>query len=98
MVKCLVFLGVGGSFVGGFVFGVFGLSGVVDLGDVSAVAVDGVGDGLGTAIGQEDVVGSGDDFTVAALLVAVVVVGVVIDDLVGKVVWHGGLLIHHGKS
>ena len=90
--------GVGGGFVGGFVFGVFGLSGVFNLGDVAAVVISGVGDGLGTAIGQEDVVGSGDDFTVAALLVAVVVVGVVIDDLVGKVVWHGGLLIHHGKS
>ena len=96
-----MFLGVGwlrvswgmvsGSFVGGFVFGVFGLSGVRDLGDVSAVAVDGVGDGPGTAIGQENVVRSGHDFTVAVLLVAVVVVGVVIDDLVGEVIRHGVL-------
>jgi len=86
--------GVGGSFVGGFVFGVFGLSGVVDLGDEAAVVIDGVGDGLSAAIGQENVVGSGDDFTVAALLVAVVVVGVVIDDLVGEIVWHGGLFIN----
>ena len=83
--------GVSGSFVGGFVFGVFGLSGVVDLGDVAAVVISGVADGLGTAIGQENVVGSGDDFTVAALLVAVVVVGVVIDDLVGEVIRHGVL-------
>ena len=99
-----MFLGVGwlrvswgmvsGSFVGGFVFGVFGLSGVFNLGDVAAVVISGVADGLGTAIGQENVVGSGDDFTVAALLVAEVVVGVVIDDLVGEIVWHGGLFIN----
>ena len=87
----LIFLRVGSSFVGGFVFGVFGLSGVVDLGDETAVVIDGVGDGLSAAIGQENVVGSGDDFTVAALLVAVVVVGVVIDDLVGEVIRHGVL-------
>ena len=86
--------GVGGSFVGGFVFGVFGLSGVVDLGDVSAVVISGVVDGLSAAIGHQNVVGSGDDFTVAALLVAEVVVGIVIDDLVGEFIWHGGLYIH----
>ena len=86
--------GVSGSFVGGFVFGVFGLSGVFDLGDVAAVVISGVADGLSAAIGQKNVVGSGDDFTVAALLVAVVVVGVVIDDLVGEIVWHGGLFFN----
>ena len=94
MVKCLVFLGVGGSFVGGFVFGVFGLSGVVDLGDVSAVAVDGVADGLDAAIGQQDVVRSGNDFTVAGLLVTEIVVGGVILDLVGEVVGHGVLQLN----
>ena len=83
--------GVGGSFVGGFVFGVFGLSGVFNLGDVAAVVISGVMDGLSAAIGQQNVVGSGDDFTVAALLVAEVVVGIVIDNLVGEVVWHGRL-------
>ena len=107
--KYLIFLGVGGGgvsgsgvswggvgsgFVGGFVLGVFGFSGVFDLGDVSAVVIDGVGDGLGASVGEEDVVRSGDDFTVAALLVAVVVVGVVIDHLVGEVVRHSGLHIH----
>ena len=89
---------VSGGFVGGFVFGVFGLSGVGDLGDVSVVVIGGVVDGLGAAIGQKNVVGPGDDFTVAALLVAEVVVGVVIDDLVGKVVGHGGLLIHRNVT
>ena len=88
----LVFLRVSSSFVRGFVFGVFGLSGVMDLGDVSTVAINGVGDGLSATIGQQNIVGSGDDFTVAALLVAEVVVGVVIDDLVGEVVRHRGLL------
>ena len=87
----LVLRGVSGSFVGGVVFGGFGLSGVMDLGDVSAVVIDGVSHGLGTAIGQENVVRSGHDFTVAVLLVAVVVVGVVVDDLVGEVIRHGVL-------
>ena len=82
---------VSSSFVGGFVFGVFGLSGVFNLGDVAAVVISGVADGLSAAIGQQNVVGSGDDFTVAALLVAEVVVGIVIDNLVGEVVWHGRL-------
>ena len=104
-VKYSIFLGVSGSgvsgcgvssgFVDGFVLGVFGFTGVFDLGDVSAVVIDGVGNGLGTSVGEEDVVRSGDDFAVAGLLVAVVVVGVVILHLVGEVVWHGGLHIHH---
>ena len=98
--KYLIFLGVGwgrvsSGFVGGLVLGVFGLSGVFDLGDVSAVVIDGVGNGLGTSVGEENVVRSGDDFAVAGLLVAVVVVGVVILHTVGEVVWHSGLYIHH---
>ena len=85
--------GVSGSFVGGFVLGVFGFSGVFNLGDVAAVVIDGVGDGLSAAIGQKHVVRSRHDFTVAALLVAEVVVGVVIYYLVGEVVGHSGLMI-----
>ena len=84
-------LGVSGGFVSGFVFGIFGFSFVLDLGDVSAVAVDGVADGLDAAIGQQDVVRSGNDFTVAGLLVTEIVVGGVILDLVGVVVRHGVL-------
>ena len=87
----LLLRGVSRGFVSGFVFGVFGLSGVIDLGDVPAVVIDGVSHGLGTAIGQQNVVGSGHDFTVAVLLVAEVVVGVVVDDLVGEVIRHGVL-------
>ena len=85
--------GVGGGFVGGFVFGVFGLSGVFNLGDVAVVVISGVSDGLSAAIGQQNVVGSGDDFTVAALLVAEIIVRRLVLDLVGELVWHGGLLI-----
>ena len=90
--------GVSGSFVGGFVLGVFGFSGVFNLGDVAAVVIGGVGDGLSAAIGQKHVVRSRDDFTVAALFVAVVVVGVVILHLVGEVVGHGGLNIHNNDK
>ena len=82
---------VSSSFVGGFVFGVFGLSRVGDLGDVSVVIISSVVDGLGAAIGQQNVVGTGDNFTVAALLVTEIVVGGLVLDLVGEVVGHGVL-------
>ena len=87
----LLLRGVSRGFVSGFVFGVFGLSGVMDLGDVSAVSINGVSDGLGAAIGQQNVVGSGHDFTVAGLLVTEIIVGGLILDLVGEVVGHGVL-------
>ena len=101
--KYLIFLGIGGGvvggggvssgFVGGFVLGVFGLSGVGDLSDVSAVVIGGVADVLGATVGQKNIVRSRDNFAVAAFLVAEVVVGVVIYYLVGEVVGHGGLMI-----
>ncbi len=48
--------GVGGSFVVGCdVFGVFGFTGVLDVGDIS-VAVGSVGDNLGAAVGKDDAV------------------------------------------
>ena len=83
--------GVSSSFVGGFVLGVLGVSFVGDLGDVAAVIIDGVGDGLSAAIGENDVVGSGDYFAVAAFLVTEIVVRWLILDGVGEVVWGGGL-------
>ena len=83
--------GVSSSFVGGFVLGVLGVAFVGDLGDVSVVIIGGVGDGLSAAIGEKDHVGSGDNFAVAAFLLAVIVVGVVILDGIGEVVWHRSL-------
>ena len=105
--KYLIFLGVGGGvvgggvvggggvssgFVGGFVLGVFGLSGVGDLSDVSAVVIGGVADVLGATVGQKNIVRSRDNFAVAAFLVAEVVVGIVILHMVSEVVGSGGLL------
>ena len=100
--KYLIFLGVGGGvvggggvssgFVGGFVLGVFGLSGVGDLSDVSTVVISGVADVLGATVGQKNIVRSRDNFAVAAFLLTVVVVGVVIMHTVSEVVGSGGLL------
>ena len=72
--------------VGGFVFGVLGDTFVLDVGHVAGVAIDFVVDGLDAAVGQQDAVGAGDDFAVARLLVAVVVVRRIVFDGVGEAV------------
>ena len=59
---------------------------VDDVGHVTGVSVHFVVDDLRAAIGQQDAVGAGDDFSVAALLVAVVVVRRIVFDGVGEVV------------
>ena len=83
--------GVGGScFVGGFVVVVLGVSVVLDVGDVTGVAVHFVGDGLSASVGQKNVVRARHDFAVAVLVVTKVVV-VIILDLVAVVVRTGGL-------
>ena len=90
--------GVGGScFVGGFVVVVLGVSVVLDVGDVTGVAVHFVGDGLSASVGQKNVVRAGHDFAVAVLLVTKVVV-VIILDFVAVVVRTGGLFNQQSQS
>jgi hypothetical protein len=72
--------------------GVFGLSVVFDVGDVSAVVVGLVGDRLGPAVGQEGAVRAGHvALVIGRLLVGIVVVGVVVLYGPGEVVGHCGL-------
>ena len=58
--------------------GVLGFAGVLDNGNVSAVSVNGVGNGLEPAVGKSDVVLSVGVSSVTGLLVSEVVVAVVI--------------------
>jgi hypothetical protein len=61
------------------VLGIFGVSFVFHISDVSAVIIGLVGDDLGAAVGEESLVGAGNvTFTIAGFLVSVVVVGVVV--------------------
>ena len=68
-------------------------SGVGDLGNVAAVSVGGVGDGLGPAVGQGHGVGAGGGVAVTVLLLAEVGAAVVVVDgvLVGV---DRGLVVH----
>ena len=66
---------------------------VDDVGHVTGVSVHFVVDDLRAAIGQQDAVGAGDDFSVAALLVSVVVVRRIVFDGVGEGVRHRRLRI-----
>ena len=58
---------------------------VFHISDV-AVAVSLVGDGLVASVGEDDVVGAGNYFAIAALRVAHVNVGVAVLDFIGEVV------------
>ena len=87
----------GSGFVGGFVVVVLGVSVVLDVSDVTGVAVHFVGDGLSASVGQKNVVRAGHDFAVAVLLVTKVVV-VIILDFVAVVVRTGGLFNQQSQS
>ena len=69
------------------VLGIFGLSFVFDVGDVSAV-VGRVGDDLGAAIGQGNAVGSGDHFGIGTLVMVVVAGTLTVGDGVAVDVRH----------
>jgi hypothetical protein len=85
--------GVGSGLVSTWlVLGVFGLSVVFDVGDVSAVVVGLVGDRLGAAVGQEGAVRAGHvALVIGNLLVGVVVVRVVVLYGPSEAVRHWGL-------
>jgi hypothetical protein len=81
------------------VLGVFGVSFVFHIGDVSAVVVGLVGDDLGAAVREESLVGAGNvTFTIAGFLVSVVVVGVVVLYGPGEVVGRWNLILNYRKK
>ena len=59
--------------VGRFVFGIFCLSFVLDISDVTVI-ISPVGNDLLAAIGEQDEVRSSDNFAIASLLVSEIVV------------------------
>ena len=80
---------------------VLGLALISDLGLVTAIGVDGVGDPLEAAVGQGHVIGAGGLVAVALLVVAVVVLGVVVVDRPVEVVGGrpvGGFLVGGGRG
>ncbi len=70
---------------------VAGLALVGDLGDVAGVAVDVVGDALGAAVGEDDVVVAVGPVAVAGLVLAEVVVAVRVLHAPRELVQRGGL-------
>ena len=104
IVGCLVLWGklivglVGRGMVGGFVVVSLGVTVVLNISDVTGVAIDVVVDHLLATIGENNVVVSGGLVTVAGLVLAHVNVGVVVLD--GPVVFvvGGGLVGHHLSS
>merc|ERR1711997_1180735 len=77
----------------GLILRVDGLALVLDVSDVAVVVIGGVGDGLDTAIGKVDLVGSGHGLTVSSLLGVEVGAGVVVGNAVLESVWLGGMVI-----
>ena len=81
-----VFRGLVGR-VGRFVLGVLGVTVVLDISNVSRVAIDLVCHGLSAAVRKENAVGSRDNLAVAVLVVGIVVVRGLILDGPGEAVW-----------
>ena len=77
------------------VLGVFGLSFICDVGHVTGITVDGVGDGLGTTIGKKDPVGTRHHLAVVAFLVPEIVVRSFVVNGVAEVVGMVRLLQCH---
>ena len=86
--------GLGGGVVGlGFVLGVDGSTFVFDISDVTVVVVSGVGDSLDTAVGEGNLVGSGDSLAVSGLLGVEVGARVIVSNSVLESVGFGGLFL-----
>ena len=81
----------GGGFVRRFVVIVFGLSAVGNVSNITAVSIDGVFHGLGTAIRQQNVVRSMSGISISVLILTVVKTSIVILDGISVVV--GGVSI-----
>ena len=83
----------GGRFVRRFMVIVFGLSAVGNISNITAVSIDSVFHGLGTAIRQQNVVGTVSGITISGFILTKVKSSIVILDGISVVVSGVGVFI-----